>query len=387
MHFKELVVCLFFIASCIPVFGQGIEFEHGTWKEAMELAQTQQKIIFVDGYAVWCGPCKRLSKNVFPRKDVGDYFNTNFINVKMDMERGEGPTFRKKYPLSAFPTLYFIAPDGELIQSTRGAPRTPEALLQLAHQAIEKYDPAATFMRKYEDGDRSYENTYNLIRALNKRGKPSLKYTNEFLRTQDNLETEDNLRFIFEGMTQLDSRVYDEFLEREKEISKLFPKDEIEVKIYKAAMQTVENAAEYNFPQLLKEAQEKFSKQYPRESKAFETQSTVRYALLTGDADMLVKAFDDKYFSNAEQKALINSVLDVFGDNEQVIGSAEKWAKDVASDEESAGSYYLLAMTQVKQARTKQAVKSLERCIELTDPDSDEIKIYREHLQKLNENG
>ena len=48
-------------------------------------------MIFLDAYASWCGPCKMLQKNVFTKKAVGDFYNSKFINVKMDMEKGEGP--------------------------------------------------------------------------------------------------------------------------------------------------------------------------------------------------------------------------------------------------------------------------------------------------------
>ena len=37
---------------------------------------------------VWSG--KLLDKNVFPKKEVGDYFNANFLNLHIDMEKGEG---------------------------------------------------------------------------------------------------------------------------------------------------------------------------------------------------------------------------------------------------------------------------------------------------------
>ena len=86
----------------------GIEFFEGTFKEAMEKAKKENKLIFLDTYASWCGPCKRMSAYVFTNEEVGKYFNENFVNVKMDMEKGEGPALAAQLRVSAYPTLFFI---------------------------------------------------------------------------------------------------------------------------------------------------------------------------------------------------------------------------------------------------------------------------------------
>ncbi len=42
-----------------------IEFFHGTWQEGLQEAKKTGKPIFVDAYAKWCGPCKRMAKTTF----------------------------------------------------------------------------------------------------------------------------------------------------------------------------------------------------------------------------------------------------------------------------------------------------------------------------------
>ena len=71
---------------CSSATGQGMEFFHGKWEDALKMAQEQNKLIFVDSYTTWCGPCKRMSAQVFPKPEIGAFFNANFINVKMNME-------------------------------------------------------------------------------------------------------------------------------------------------------------------------------------------------------------------------------------------------------------------------------------------------------------
>lgn len=91
---------------------QGIKFFHGTWAETLAKAKAEKKIIFMDAYTTWCGPCKMMQSRTFPDKKLGDYFNQKFISVKIDMEDGEGVSLAQMYGVEAYPTLFFIDPSG-----------------------------------------------------------------------------------------------------------------------------------------------------------------------------------------------------------------------------------------------------------------------------------
>ena len=380
---QKLAVLIILILLGCGLQAQGIDFHHGTWAEAVEKAQAEDKILFVDGFATWCGPCKALARNVFPKENVGDFFNEHFINVKMDMEKGEGPKFRKTYPVSAFPTLYFIAPSGEVVHKTKGAPRTPEALIDLARKATLLFDRSAAYMKKYDTGDRSYETMYGLVKGLNKSNKPSLRYANEYLRDQEDLSTENNLKFLFEALTQVDTRIFKYFITHQGAIEKLFSADVIATKIEKAAKQTVMNAIDFESPELLAEAQNKFGQLYPNKSTSFNAESNMTYAAATSDGELFLKSFKAGDFDDKKQKELIQVGLNKFSGNEKVLKSTEKWAKALAQKENTAGAYYLLAMTQVKQEKVDHAIKSLEKCIAKSEEKTPEMKLYMEQLRRL----
>ena len=72
----------------------------------LEQAKKENKLIFMDCYTSWCGPCKMLAKEVFTDPDVAAFFNEKFVNAKVDMEKGEGPALKKQYGVNAFPTLF-----------------------------------------------------------------------------------------------------------------------------------------------------------------------------------------------------------------------------------------------------------------------------------------
>src|SRR5690606_20628184 len=116
---KKFTITSVFLLLISFAFGQ-IDFRDGSWEELLKMAQMEDKPVFVDAYAVWCGPCKRMASEVFTQESVGDFFNKNFINAKIDMEKGEGPTIGSKYGVTAYPTLLFISPEGELMHKAIG---------------------------------------------------------------------------------------------------------------------------------------------------------------------------------------------------------------------------------------------------------------------------
>lgn len=95
-------------------------FYTGTFDQALKEAAKKKKIIFVDAYTSWCGPCKMMNNSTFKDKTAGDYFNTNLISMKIDMEQGEGPQFAMRYGVRAYPTLLFINHKGEVVHKILG---------------------------------------------------------------------------------------------------------------------------------------------------------------------------------------------------------------------------------------------------------------------------
>ena len=131
-----LVLGLFFwtpLQSADKDSKEGIAFYSGTWENALATAKSENKLIFLDLYATWCGPCKALKARTFPDAEVGAYFNSNFISLALDAEKGMGIELARKYKLTAFPTLLFVDGAGKLVAKTIGY-HTPSQLLDVAKQ-------------------------------------------------------------------------------------------------------------------------------------------------------------------------------------------------------------------------------------------------------------
>ena len=99
----------------------GTDFRDLAYADALAVAKAEGKLLFVDCYTAWCGPCRQMAEKVFPQKEAGDYFNPRFVCVKYDMEKGEGGELAKQWEVRAFPTFLIIRPDGTIQHRLVGA--------------------------------------------------------------------------------------------------------------------------------------------------------------------------------------------------------------------------------------------------------------------------
>ncbi|UKJ06778.1 thioredoxin family protein [Solitalea lacus] len=157
---KKIFSLLFLLISANTLFAQeGIIFDHGTWKEILTKAKQENKLVFVDVYTSWCGPCKKMVAEVFPKKEVGDVFNASFINYKIDAEKGEGMQIAKEFGVKSYPTYLFVNGDGGLVYRSGGYNEAKKFLQEATIALKEKKDPKplAKWEDEYDAGQRSKE--------------------------------------------------------------------------------------------------------------------------------------------------------------------------------------------------------------------------------------
>lgn len=157
-----LYIVLFLTATTLSA--QGITFEKGSFASILEKAKKENRLVFLDAYTTWCGPCKLLEKNVFSKKEVGDFYNQNFINAHVDMEKGEGIELAKKYKIYAYPSLLFLNGDGEVVYKTAGYLDIKQ-FLELGKAALNPENKLETKMARFYNGESSPEFLMDLIKA------------------------------------------------------------------------------------------------------------------------------------------------------------------------------------------------------------------------------
>ena len=135
---KSLISIITLLMFSFTVFGQGVNFKHLTFDEALAKAKAENKLIFMDCYTTWCGPCKYMTENVFPQEKAGEYFNPKFVCVKFDMEKGEGPELAKRFGVRAYPTFFIIRPDGTMQHTVVGGGEVDDFIARIEKGLNEK---------------------------------------------------------------------------------------------------------------------------------------------------------------------------------------------------------------------------------------------------------
>lgn len=158
-----LLVTIFIIGTATAQ----TKFETGTLSQALKKAKTNKKgpkMVFLDCYTSWCGPCKVMARDVFPLPEVGEYLNANFVNIKLDMEKGEGPALAKKYQIKGYPTFLILDGDGNEITRVVGG-NYPQPFLKSVKYAIDPKKQPSYLKAEYEK-KKSLETGLNYLEIL-----------------------------------------------------------------------------------------------------------------------------------------------------------------------------------------------------------------------------
>lgn len=203
---------------------QGIKFEDSNFSAILAKAKKENKLVFVDAYASWCGPCKLMVKNIFPLQTVGDFYNSHFINAKIDMEKGEGIGLAKKYNVKAFPTYLFINGDGEEVHRTLGYVEEKD-FIQFAKDAEDPTKRLTALKQKFENGEKDPEFLKNLAGlTIYNDSEFAGKVLDRYFQQKTVLDQED-IQMLLSGIQSTESPLYKTFQSRKSDIIKILPED------------------------------------------------------------------------------------------------------------------------------------------------------------------
>lgn len=150
-----LTICFFALAA--TGFGQGIEFFKGSYEEALLKAKNENKDIFVDVFTTWCSPCKRMAKEVFTDRNVGEYFNKKFVCIQLDAENEASSSFFKTCTPNGYPGLFWMDSNNTFLGSHTGY-IPAEQFVKIASTAVDSKTGAklAEAKLRWDNGERGY---------------------------------------------------------------------------------------------------------------------------------------------------------------------------------------------------------------------------------------
>lgn len=202
---KKLFLVVFLLAgvlSGMEAQNRSINFEQTKeWKKIVKKAKKEKKLIFIDCYTSWCGPCKMLARDVFTRDEVADFFNQTFVNAKFDMEKDiDGVILKKQFEVKAFPTLVFVDPATQQVEHRMVGAGTAEWLLKGAQLARDSQNNLSGMMKRYQAGERGSEFLSQYLSALSSAyladelGKVAAGYLNSL--SDEQIATKENWDLI-----------------------------------------------------------------------------------------------------------------------------------------------------------------------------------------------
>jgi len=332
----SLLVILCFLAVSINAQNNkkdGLQFSKTTWDEVMAEAKETGKPIFVDAYASWCGPCKKMNRDVFPQKAVGEYMNDNYINLKLDMEKGEGVDFASAYSVTAYPTLLFFNSDAELQHRVTGYVEVDE-FLEDAKAATDPTKALFALKTKYENGKRDKATIMNYAFALRKANLPFTDVTKEYISKlkNDDLNDKSIQQFILAFADKINSKPFKMLSNNKSKFVESFGEEKVNNTIYRSAIRSVPLAASNEQGVTMSQIKKILKVHGGDKAKNLTNYAYMGYNQIKEDWKAYAK-YASKYVNTLSEKnaSTLNNIAWAFYenvDNTKMLAKAVNWAKE-----------------------------------------------------------
>lgn len=368
-------------------FAQGIQFDKGNWQEIMAKAESEDKLIFVDAYASWCGPCKKMARNVFTKPQVGEFFNAKFVNAKIDMEKGEGANLARKWKVRAYPTLLFLNSAGEVVHQAIGY-HNSDLLIELGEAALDPDRNSGSISKKYAAGDRSPKLLYNYALAkFDAMDESYIETAEEYLGTQSDWNNDLNREFIYRMVNDLDSKMARHMVDNLSAYKTQLGEQAMAGKIDELVQNKVAYAENEND---LKAVENFYNKIYPGKGSEMSGQLKMGYYAQKEDWTNFANAANAHYKKhNAESWDELNEIAWMFyeiAEGKKNLKSALAWAKksvkmdnNYFNNDTVAALYYRLG----KKGKAKKAAQKAIALAKAAGEDHSATDLLLDNINKM----
>jgi len=362
----------------------GITFQNDAWEEILTKAEKENKLIFVDAYTTWCAPCKKMVKEVFPEAEVGHLYNAKFVNVQIDMEKGEGPDLAQKYNIFVYPTLLFLNPDGSLVHRSAGFKDAAD-FIDLGKTALDPSKRISSLKKRFAKGDRQPEflkaYTAVLFTAYDGSHAPIAK---AYMNTQDNWASKDNMEFIFTYVNETNSPIFDHLVNNRDLYFDQFGQQNVTAKIQTLIYNSLNDSKEKSS---LEQIDELYLKIYPERAEQLSAAFRITYYRQAGDRENFAKSAIHYYkkFSSTDP-AELNDIAWTFYtviDNKKQLKQAVKWAKKSIKLDSNFYNHDTLAALYYKMGKKKKGIKTAKTAINMAMDQGEDYSETQKLLEEI----
>lgn len=388
---KKLFSLLIVFIS-LSVFSQeSINFEKGTFKEILAKAKKEKKLVFMDAFAAWCGPCKMMEKNIFPLPAVSEYYNANFINARFDMEKGEGREIAMKYGVRSYPTFLFLNGDGEVVLKNYGY-MGEQDFLTIAKEANQPKYRTSSNKELFEKGESNPEFLLNMMSLYAQSDYELAKKASEryFIVKNNQPLTKDELGMLLYFIKSPSDPNYQIFVAKKPEITKLMSEDiynqfDTNIKITKI----LENALDQKTGTINDD--EFFKNAIPLVGKAEAEIALNRMKVIIYPNSGKFAEYEKaalSYYQNAENfdsEELLKAawIFSEFITTPSSLKKAEEWAEKSVMKSETPENTYILAKIYSKTGKKDQAKSYAEISKNLANAQGKDDKLATQLLESL----
>lgn len=272
----------------------------GEMDAARKKASDQQLMLFVDIYASWCGPCKKMDREVYTNADVANFMNDNFVSVRLDGESDFGRKFANDQQLEGYPSMFILSRDGEPVSKVVGFTPADELVKSLKGK-LEGYRAVRKYRTLYSRGTLEDEDFALYIAAVRNMGnqdeaeKLAAEYTERIVgpRLSDN-----DIRVVAFYM-DLEDRWWSEFVSDQDRIRRVLGGD------YMLAMEKIYNntlvrAVEEEDVALISKMANELAPMAAEESNTWDLHALpfIQFYYYTSQYDALISYVDKRFASD-----------------------------------------------------------------------------------------
>lgn len=393
----------------LPVIAQeqGIHFEHGlSWNAIKEKAKKENKYIFVDCYTTWCGPCKMMSAQIFPVKEVGEFFNKNFVNVKAQMDRTEKDNedvkqwyadadfLAKEYNVLAYPTFLYFNPDGKLVHLYVGSTKEPGDFIKVSGNAL---DATTQYYTKMESVVKEAGNDPAKLKEMAQEAKKkydgvnTAKFAGAYIKSQKNLFTKENLVFLDEFINHSTDEGFSLFMKEPGKINAVMGKGFAQRKVTAVAFREC-GANEWLMSKTAggeAEVEQKIRKQFPGMADLLIRKLHITALQYAGNKETFAKevvSFVKKYGNQIHAQDLSGYARSLGrSEDKQQQKLAMDWAKQAWNNDQSVGTAFVYAALLYKSGEKENAIAMQKKVLELdaSKEKGGTNKYYQDILEKM----
>ncbi|MDR6546644.1 thioredoxin-related protein [Chryseobacterium rhizosphaerae] len=389
---KKIISGISIFCSIIISAQESIQFQELPFKDIIAKAKKEKKLVFLDAYASWCGPCKMMEKNVFTQKSVGDYFNASFINARFDMEKGEGREIAAKYGVRSYPTYLFLNGEGELVSQNSGYMEAG-MFVTMAQDINSPGNKKGSLKERFANGEKDPEFLINVMKLNSSSDfdfakKASERYFENKKKTEELSKEEIGLLLYFVKSTE--DHNYSVFTSRKAEIIKFLPEEtykefDAQLKLSKIVEQSIDEKNKRINEDIFMKAAEPLVGKEAATTKLNQTKLSY-YEQNANFAEFEKAALD--YYKNAdafEPNELLRAAW-IFSDHIKTPASLKKateWAEKSVMRSETSENTYILAKLYFLTGNNEMAKNYAEMSKNIAVQTHKDSKLAEELLNKI----